>query len=112
MESLTKSLGVQEVTSCQPSEQGVAWPLGTRSEGQKLNGYSPEEVLQVGLILFDSLCREVGSSDLLYLAFSAAKDRLEKTPMDKKKMEDLFRRYIVLAETSRNRNPFVQSGFI
>ena len=112
MGSLMKSLDIPEVSPCQPLGQGVACPLGIQSEGQKLNDYSPEEVLQVGLILFDSLCREVGSSDKMYLAFSAAKDRLEKTSMDKKKMEDLFRKYVVLAETSRRRNPFVESGFI
>jgi len=100
------------VNSCPPSGQGVVCPSPIQSEGQKLNNYSPEEVLQVGLILFDSLCREVGSSDLLYLAFSSAKDRLEKTSLDKKKMNELFRRYVVLAEASRNRNPFVASGFI
>jgi hypothetical protein len=107
-----KSLDIQEVTTCQPSGRDVVCPSATPSEGQKLNNYSPEEVLQVGLILFDSLCQEIGSSDKLYLAFSFAKDRLEKTSLDKKKINELFRRYVVLAETSRNRNPMVQSGFI
>ena len=112
MGSLMKSLNTREVSSCPPSEQGVACPSVIPSEGQKLNNYSPEEVLQVGLILFDSLCQEIGSSDKLYLAFSFAKDRLEKTSLDKKKINELFRRYVVLAEASRNRNPMVQSGFI
>jgi hypothetical protein len=109
--SLMKSLDIQEVMPCPPSERGVACPSPIQPEGTKLNNYSPEEVLQVGLIIMDSLCREMCSSDMLYLAFSSAKDRLEKTSMDKDKVKSLFNRYVSMADAARKRHPFADSGF-
>jgi hypothetical protein len=104
-------MDIQEVTQHQPSGQGVACPLPIPLEGTKLNDYSPEEVLQVGLIIMDSLCREMCSSDLLYLAFSSAKDRLEKTTMDREKMECLFNKFVAMADAARKRHPFADSDF-
>jgi hypothetical protein len=62
-------------------------------------------MLQVGLVLFDCLCKEVMSRDLLFLAFSQAKDTLEKTTIDKKKIDLILKKYAELAEKERRTNP-------
>ena len=102
---MKKSLKIQDQVLPLPLEQDVACPCSTETEKQKLNNCTVEEMLKVGLVLLDCICKETLSQDLLFLAFSAARDRLERTELDKDKLDYILIKFAQLADRERKTNP-------
>ena len=112
MENIEKLLISRQQNLIQPLERDVVCHFLTPLEREKLNKCSMQELLKVSLILFSSICRELGSSDKLYLAFSAAIDDLKELKMDKDNVKIIFDSFIKFAEKSRQSNFLVQTGFL
>ena len=111
MESTKKSVGIQEVKEPLLSVQAAACHSLTLPEVLKSGQYSAEELLQVGLVIFNRLCREMMSGDAMYLAFSAAKEDLKRTTLDPDKVDYMVLKYAELADKARKSNPMTSMFF-
>ena len=108
----TKSVEILGASGNLRLEQDVACRSLTQFETQKSDGFSSEELLKVALAVINSLCFEMGSGDRLFLAFNAARSDIEKLGIEPKKANAIFLKFARAAEFSRQRNPFVQGGFL
>lgn len=104
MKNTTKSVSTPGVKDPPLSGQAAACHSSTLSEKLKSDKYSAEELLQVGLILFNRLCREMLSGDAMSLAFFAARRDLEKSTIEPEKVQYMLQKYAELAESARKSN--------
>lgn len=103
MESMKKSLKCQEQILVQHSERAAA-PISTPTGSGLFESISQKTVIKVMCLMLESLFREMRSSDKLYLAFSAVKDKIEKME-DKKEAEIIFNALVMIADTIHKRDP-------
>jgi hypothetical protein len=85
-------------------EQVVVHPFSMKSEKKNSNNCTIEDLLKVGLVLFDLLSKETLSPDVLALTFLQAQNVLGKS-MDNNKVEFILKKYAKLAEKQRSSNP-------
>ena len=111
MDNTEKLSKVPIATSTQLLEKDVACPSLIPFEKINFENCTEKEILSVSLVLITQLCREVGSSDTLYLAFDSALSKMKKLGMEETKLHRIFSTFVKIAETARQSNPFVSSGF-
>jgi hypothetical protein len=87
-----------------PLSERAAAPISTPTDEESFKNISQKTVTKVMCLMIESLFREIQTSDKLYLAFSAVKDKIEKME-DKKEAEIVFNALVMIADTIHKRDP-------
>lgn len=101
---MKKLLNSQEASFLQRLEQDVVQQL-TPEDLKNLKDL--KKLLEVVLLVLDSLSLEIGSGDKLFLALVSVKDKIGDDP---EKIE-IFNKVVKFMETRRQDNVFVRGGF-
>lgn len=100
---MEKSLKCQGQILVPLSEQAAA-PISTPTGSGLFEDISQKTTVKVMCLMLESLFREIQTSDKLYLAFSAVKDKIEKME-DKKEAEIVLNTLVIIADTIHKQNP-------
>ena len=104
MPSTKKSLAVRDRTSTQHSGQAAAPACSTPTGSGFFGDYPPELVAEVALTILQKMVYETCSSDKLYLAFSAAKDKVELME-EKDQAIRIFNKLVLATDELSKRHP-------